>query len=72
MDLEKFDSLTVDQFLGYILAYLIISTFRMCLGSLYGLFLGPDFIKTCWTWTSRLLDFLSEDFRGGILSKIAG
>ena len=33
--------------------------------------MGLDFINTCWTWTSRLSDFLSEDFRGGILSKIA-
>ena len=49
--------LTVDQFLGYILTYLIISTFWMCLGSFYGLFYVPDFIKTCWIWTSRLWTF---------------
>ena len=34
--------------------------------------MGPDFIKTYQTQTSRLLDFTSEDFKGRILSKIAG
>ena len=57
--------LTVDQFLGYILAYLIISTFWMCLGSFYGLFYVPDFIKMCQIWTFRL--FIRGFQRGDIV-----
>ena len=41
----------------------------MCPGSFYELFYVTDFTKTYWIQTSGLPDFLSEVFRGEILSR---